>query len=165
MNDQALLNALADIEGPTPPDWQPVITGTLIIAALLIGAIIWLLRKQKNTPPPAPDKRNRDSHPISLATINQRIDQLHKSWAQGQLDDRETSYQLAALIRHGLQLNQYSQATNSRINLNEWQPILQTMTALRYQPQSTVALNQTTFATIKTWLNHSASQTTAIDHA
>ncbi len=94
MNNPDFTTQLADIEIPAP---LPATTDFiwlglgLLVTALLITVIV--LRRKKNTTPPA-------------ALALKKLDDLERQWQQGTLDTRQAAYQLATLLRLGLELKQ-----------------------------------------------------------
>ncbi len=97
-NGRRPISRLADIELPGPPDWQPVLTA-LGAAVVLAPAIVWLtwhLWRRVHRRGAAP----------AAARAAARLDALRRRWEGGEMDDREASYRLAALLRLGLGLDQ-----------------------------------------------------------
>ena len=146
MNDQQLkqlTQQLAGIELPPEPNWWPLIwtiSGS-VIALLLIGLFIWQHHK------PKPPQTLADEAP-------QRLKKIQQQWQHGQLDQRATAYQLATLLRLGLNLKQLDQHSPEHLDDQQpqWQATIQLLQQLRYQADSDLRLTDETFTTIQHWL-------------
>ena len=127
MNEQQLeqlTQQLAGIELPPEPNWWPLIwtVSAIVIAVLIFGLILWRNNKAKS------------NH--SLADeAPQRLKQIQQQWQNGELDQRNTAYQLATLLRLGLGLKQLDHNTPEQLadHQIEWQATIQRLQQLRYQ--------------------------------
>lgn len=146
MNDkqfQQLSQQLAGIELPPEPNWWPLIwtVAGLVTVLLTIGLLIW--------------RKNKVSSRKTLADeAPQRLKQIRQQWQSGELDQRNTAYQLATLLRLGLGLKQLDHNTPEQLadQQQQWQTTIKQLQQLRYQPDSNARLNEETFTTIHHWL-------------
>jgi len=142
-----LSQQLAGIELPPEANWWPLIwtvTG-LVITLTIIGLIIW--------------KKNQVHSSKNLADqAPQRLKQIQQQWQSGELDQRNTAYQLATLLRLGLGLKQLDQHTPAQLadQQIEWQATIQRLQMLRYQADSRARLDEETFTIIQGWLKMAA---------
>jgi len=140
---------LAGIELPPEPNWWPLIwmvTG-VVIALLIVVLIIW--------------RKNRIRVSNSLAgTVAQRLHQIQQQWRNGELDQRSTAYQLAALLRLGLGLKQLDHNTPDSLadQQPQWQAMITLLQQLRYQTNTDAQLNEQTFVIIQNWLRQGAPE-------
>ena len=146
MNEQQLeqlTQQLAGIELPPEPNWWPLIwtVTSLVMALAIIGLIIWRINKTRSK------KTLADAAP-------QRLMQIQQQWQDGELDQRNTAYQLATLLRIGLGLKQLDSHTPAQLAEHEieWQATIQRLQQLRYQPDSKARLDEQTFTAIRGWL-------------
>ena len=142
-----LSQQLAGIELPPEADWSSLIwaiTG-LVIAITIISLIAWKKNQARSS------KNLSDQAP-------QRLKQIQQQWQSGELDQRNTAYQLATLLRLGLGLKQLDQHTPAQLadQQIEWQATIQRLQMLRYQADSKARLDEETFITIQDWLKMAA---------
>ena len=118
---------LADVELPPAPDWQPLtIAAAVVIAAILLAAIVIRLRSRRKNSNNASDTRREALHQLQL---------LQQQWQQNEVDDRDTAYRLATLLRLGLELNQLTDTPPPALanKQQQWQERVRLLTRLRYQ--------------------------------
>ncbi len=146
MNDQQLkqlTQQLAGIELPPEPDWWPLVwTVSGIVAVLLLTAL--LIRQQRQS-----------KHNLTLTDeAPQRLRQIRMQWQSGQLDQRAAAYQLATVLRLGLNLTQLHQRSPEHLGDQQpqWQATIKLLQQLRYQADSNLHLTEETFTTIHRWL-------------
>jgi len=154
MNESDILNKMADIEIPVPPDWQPVILAASIV--LVIGFAVCLIIWQ-NT------RRNRKqdiSLPVNIRHSNRVLEELKDQWATGRITDREASYQLSTLLRLGLGLSQLSSDCPADITGDAitWKKTIRLFNQLRYRKITLTKLSQDEFDIVKKWLTHTAGE-------
>lgn len=140
---EQLTQQLAGIELPPQPNWWPLIWTVLgvIFVALMIALLIW--RKKKAV-----------THKTLADEAPQRLKQIQQQWQSGELDQRNSAYQLATLLRLGLGLKQLDHNTPAQLadHQIEWQATIQRLQQLRYQADSDARLDEEVFATIAAWL-------------
>ena len=146
MNEQQLQQLgqqLADIELPPEPNWWPLIW---IVSLFLIGQTIITLVMLK--------KRKSAANKTLPDEAQQRLKQIEQQWQNGELNPRDTAYQLATLLRLGLGLKQLEHGPPESLKdqKHEWQSIVKLLQQLRYQADGDATLNKETFATIQAWL-------------
>lgn len=144
MGDDPLAR-LADIELPAPPHWQPWITGmaaavTVIAAVAGLGIYLW---RRRGTTSISPRQQ----------TLTQ-IDGLLQAWRRAQLDDREASYRLAALLRLGLGLEQLDVHCPAALSHDkqQWGRTVTALQRLRYEQTPAAPLQEEEFARVKAWI-------------
>lgn len=148
MSETDLLNKMADIELPAPPDWTPVIIGvtvaTLII--LFIGVLAWRVIKA--------NKRLDDTSVITIEHGQILLDQLKEKWQQGRISDREASYQLSTLLRLGLGLPQLTPhcPASLKTDTTAWEETIRIFNQLRYKKIPQTRLTPDIFKKVKEWL-------------
>ena len=150
LHNSEILNRLADIELPAPPDWQPLLTasGTIIIALMLIVLVrLYILRRKKNS-----IYNNKNSDPALTARL--KLQQLIKNWKSHTLTDREAAYQLTTLLRLGLGLPQITPLSPPHLAADQqaWQETVSLCTRLRYHPTSGMQLSLEVFQRAEQWL-------------
>ena len=140
---QQISQQLAGIELPPEPDWWPLIwtIAGLVMVTLIIALVVWRKSKTKK-------------HQTLADEAPQRLKQIQQQWQSGELDQRNTAYQLATVLRIGLNLKQLDHSTPESLadQQLQWQTTIKLLQQLRYQADSTVRLTDETFATIQHWL-------------
>lgn len=152
MNEADLLNGMADIELPAPPDWSPVIIG-IIVAALIIlfiGLITWRTIKA--------NKKLGDTAIVSIEHSQLLLDQLQDKWQQGRISDREATYQLSTLLRLGLGLPQLTPRCPASLKPDTaaWEETIRIFNRLRYKKTPRTRLTPDIFTNTKKWLTSTA---------
>ncbi|MFZ5593640.1 MAG: DUF4381 family protein [Pseudomonadota bacterium] len=148
MNDTETLSRLADIELPAAPDWQPLVIAAAIITLIVIliaARLVWRSRKRGG------GDRQTVTH---LVMAQARLEQTHRDWQTGKIDDREAAYRLATLLRLGLGLSQLPHERPAHIPVasSEWREITQLLERLRYQQTSQERLSPEIFQRLGCWL-------------
>lgn len=141
------LSRLADIDLPTPPDWQPLTTalGAAAVLAAAVGWLMWRLWRRHG-------QRRTESPPGRRAV--DRVDAVRGRWEAGEIDDREASYRLASALRLGLGLDQLDARCPPGLAGEEtqWGGTVAALGRLRYEPSSAARLRPEDFARIRQWL-------------
>ena len=150
LHNSEILNRLADIELPAPPDWQPLLTASsIIIMALMLTVLVrlYILRRKKNS-----IYNNRNSDPALTARL--KLQQLIKDWKSHTLTDREAAYQLTTLLRLGLGLPQLTHICPPYLAADQqaWQETVSLCTSLRYHRISGMQLSLEVFQRAEQWL-------------
>jgi len=153
MNEAELLNKMADIELPAPPEWEPIIIA-VSVTLLIVLAAAFIIRK--NT------RRNRKqdaSLPVNIRHSNSVLEELEGQWSKGHITDREASYQLSTLLRLGLGLPQLSADCPADIASDAitWNKTIQLFNQLRYRKITATKLTVEDFNNVKKWLMRTAS--------
>lgn len=154
MTDYDLLQQLADIEHPAPPEWQGFIL-LLIAVVLLLTLIIWAIWHWRTQQ--LHIKRSPITHALGL------MDELKVRWSRGDMDDREAAYCLSTLLRLGLGLRQIDLAypailENSSVSNKSprdkaaWEKTITLFSQIRYQQTPSARLDTETFEVIRGWL-------------
>lgn len=140
------LSRLADIDLPGPPDWQPVLTA-LGAAVVLAPAMVWVTWHLWRRVP------RRGAAPAAERAAA-RLDALRRRWEGGEIDDREASYRLAALLRLGLGMDQLDGHCPPALTADrtQWAKTVAALGRLRYEPSPAARLQAEDFARIKTWV-------------
>ena len=153
MNDAAnpeILNHLADIELPAPPDWQPLLIagGAIIIALMLIVLTRIYIRHRKKS------SSDTGSHLDPALAAHLQLQQLIHDWQSHIINDRETAYRLTTLLRLGLRLPQLTSDCPPHITSDQqaWQETVMICTRLRYQQASVTRLSPEIFQYAEQWL-------------
>lgn len=137
MNDAArletLVNTIADIQLPGPPNWQPVFFIMILIA--LIPVLIGLYRLKNKS-------REKNSAVADISVLAQ-LYRLEQDWIADIVTQRSCAYQLATLLRQGLQLSQldYEPPLRAQQNPQQWQEMLLHLDQCRYPENSPVKLD------------------------
>lgn len=147
------LSKLADIDLPPAPDWQPFITGAAVgvVAVLLVlGGTIYLWRR----------RRRASAAPAAPRRALGRFEQLARLWRDKRLDDRETSYRLAALLRLSLAVEQLDERCPAVLvrHREQWDATVALLQRLRYQRSPSARLREEDFQHIRQWLETAARQ-------
>jgi len=148
MNESALVGKMADIQLPAPPDWQALLL-TLSMAAVLISIVtaagLYLFKK---TPPAAPPRR---PEPSAL----EQLHALEQDWISGAVSPRHCAYQLAAILRQGLQLARLDNETPPMLlpDPQQWQDLVQRLDRFRYPADSSAELGPQIFDQVRTYLD------------
>jgi len=145
---------LADIDVPArlPEQLDLTLLGISIgglTIALVIAYVIW--RKKNKTPQPTNTPTTR--------ALN-RLDTVEHQWQQGKLDARQTAYQLATLLRLGLNLNQLASYQSNSEDKIQWTTTLKVLDALRYSNNNPLTIDQQIFGQIRAWLTHANGSNT-----
>jgi hypothetical protein len=153
MNDAAnpeILNRLADIELPAPPDWQPLLmaSGVIIIALMLIIFTRLYIRHGKTS------RTEIDAHLDPALAARLKLQQLIQDWQSQAISDREAAYRLTTLLRLGLDLPQLTPTCPPHIAADQhaWQDTLRLCANLRYQETSALRLTPEIFQRVEQWL-------------
>lgn len=160
MSDAEILNRLADIELPSPPDWQPLlIAGGAVIGVLILTALIYIyIQRREKT---RSDDNARPDPAIDPAIIAQeKLQQLIADWQSCAIDDREAAYRLATLLRLGLALPQITRQRPDTVAADQhiWQETIEMCEQLRYQQMPGRHLSLEILQRAEQWLTN-ASQT------
>lgn len=132
MNDaelQQITRQLADVELPAPPDWQPTVVAAIVVATAVLLAIgLIYLRSRRG---------QSAKLPIASREALYQLRRLQQAWQRNEIDDHDTAYRLATLLRLGLGLNQLTETPPAPLMSEEpqWQTLLQQLAQLRYRPQ------------------------------
>jgi len=154
MDNNTLLQKLADIEQPAPPEWRGFIV-FFIVTVILLTLAAWALWHWRA------HQQNKMRTPVSQALG--LLDELNSHWSNGDIDDRETSYRLSTLLRLALGLKQIDSTypnilennpdpNKSKQNKKEWEKTIHLFSQIRYQASTPAKLNADIFQTIKGWL-------------
>lgn len=148
MAERELLQQLADIELPPPPNYDVLGWSAIVVVAILIAvAIAWQRRYEiiKMTRPPK-------------STALRKLREIEKAWRSRTLTDREAAFQLATVLRLGLGLAQLTSACPTLIQTHRehWAPTIALLEALRYPPQAHRTLTPQLFGLIGDWLASAA---------
>lgn len=144
MNEQALLQGMADIDLPPAPDWQPWLLTLIALIMLAASALLLWRRRRKAVPLPAVGDHCAEHSAIEVLRA------LRQRWRGGDIDTRETAYRIATVLRRGLMLRRLQpQAPPATVSAAEWQALLAHLAALRYRPQCNAAIDETLFARIE----------------
>jgi len=142
MNNAELLNNIADIELPAPPNWQPSILLAIIIIFLLLFLLLLVLQQRSKS------IRNEN-------TALEQLMQIQHNWKSKTTNNRDTAYQLATLLRLGLKLDQLDADTCPNVifaHQVNWHDTVTQLKKLRYEKHQKVTLKNHTFDNIKNWL-------------
>ena len=120
-----LLQRLADIEPPPPPAGHPLLFSAGL--ALILLGLLWIGRRMRR---PLPPRR----------AALRRLRQLERQWREGQWNDRETAYRLAAILRLGLE-----DGPSCASRAQEWQHLMTQLAALRYPSTPRGAVSEALF--------------------
>lgn len=145
-----LTQQLAAIELPPEPNWWPLLWSILGIGIILLVIAVIIRKKNRN--------KYRNGNTL-LKTAPQRLTQIQQQWRNGKLDQRNTAYQLATLLRLALGLKQLNHNTPDSLadQHAQWQTTITLLQQLRYQTHSDAQLNEQTFVTIQQWLKQSTA--------
>ncbi len=146
-----ILNRLADIELPAPPDWQPLLITSGIITACLLAIVTWLYIRRRKTPH-ADNKVTGYASPALTAQI--KLQQLINNWQSHAISEREAAYQLTTLLRLGMNLPQFTPDCPAHLASEQqaWHETAMICTSLRYQKTSTIRLSLEIFQRAEQWL-------------
>ena len=145
MNDLDVLNKMADIELPAPPDWLPVIY-TAMILLIVFAAILFIFTRF-----------GRRRHGIIAVNKpgNKVLEEIEGRWSTGRISDREASYQLATLLRLGLDLPQLNTTCPAGVTAETatWEKTIRLFDQLRYKKVPAVKLSTDEFNHVRRWLS------------
>jgi len=147
MKDTDIIAQLADIQPPPAPEsgtWIAVIVTALAVTM----ALIYLYRYRLRDRPAQPVSQN-----VRVAAL-ERLDQLEQEWLDGQVDDRQTAFLLATLLRLGLDQAQWPSTVDTTI---EDRALWDTLSKLRYERTPSAALKQEVFVSARCCLLHGAT--------
>lgn len=148
MKETDVLNKMADIELPAPPDWQPLIITTVIVLLLVLVATTIIRRVRSHVD-------NRLSS-LSIKHRDKVLDTIREQWSAGRIDDREASYRLATLLRLGLGLPQLGTECPAALtnDADHWRKTIHRFNLLRYSKVPRKSLAQEDFDNVKQWIVH-----------
>ncbi|GEM_PF-1877870 len=154
INNDAFLEQLADITPPAEPALWPAAV-TLLAMLLIVSALLYLHR------------RHRSQRPRATATTDtarealERLTAVEQAWSNGDIDTRETAYQLTTLLRLGLNLPQLTRHCPPQLadNQLEWRQTIALFERLRYRAQVAQPLTTATFNQMREWLTTSQQPT------
>jgi len=153
MNESDLLNKMADIELPAPPDWQPFIIVAAGVMLLIVLAVVLIARRIY--------KNNKTGTAESgIGRLGKKVlDEIEDQWSAGRIDDREASYRLATLLRLGLGLPQLNLACPSGLidDTHTWEQTIQLFHQLRYRKITASRLSTDDFRNVRIWLTLTAN--------
>ena len=144
MKDTDIIAQLADIQPPPAPEsgtWIAVIVTALAVTV----ALIYLYRYRLRDRPAQPVSQN-----VCLAAL-ERLEQLEQEWLAGQVDDRQTAFLIATLLRLGLDQAQWPGPVDTTI---EDRAFSETLSKIRYEPSPDAALKQDVFVSARCCLLH-----------
>ncbi len=136
MNRDTLLEKMADVDMPAPPDWTPawliVLTGITLVTAL----ILYIYARRIRRP-------HRNTHPDA----RQAMQQTQQQWRNGEIDARETAYRITTILRLHLGLPALSpDVAPAGIHQHTWREMITLLSALRYKKNTADhSLNETLF--------------------
>jgi len=148
MNNAELLNSIADIELPAPPNWQPAILIGIIIFILLFLMLLILQQRSKLI-------KNKIYKHHQHSALEQ-LEKIQQHWKIKSINNRETAYQLAAVLRLGLKLEQLQANACPNILIAQrttWHDTVTQLNKLRYQSHQKDEIESHTFAHIQHWLS------------
>ncbi|MFQ5469919.1 MAG: hypothetical protein ACE5EH_06370 [Gammaproteobacteria bacterium] len=154
-NNPELLHRLADIEMPTAPDLPGLFLSVVIAGAFTTCALVyWFMRKRKIRR--SPQKHNYCTYEEAIS----RLDDIHHQWKSGSLNQRDTAFQIATLLRLAFNLPQlYSAQPHILNNLQvEWQSTINCLSSLRYPKKPCTTLSESIFTDIREWLEKAEHQ-------
>lgn len=147
INNAPFYQRLADVELPAEPAVWPtiVVAGSLLLIVLLLYFGYRRLKQPRATSPACP--------PPQQALM--RLKAVEQAWSNGEIDQRETAYQLSTLLRLGLNLPQLDHRCPTQLSTQqqEWQQLIAHLDQLRYTPQQIRPLSADTFEQLRQWLN------------
>ena len=149
MNDPDVLNKMADIELPAPPDWRPVIiigiTSLIVLVAILR---MWYSHRRI---------QKRHNTCSDIVEGNRVLEEIKERWSAGRISDREASYRLTTLLRLELGLAQLPVTCPAELgnDSTDWERTIQLFNQLRYKKTSTLKLSADEFNFVNRWLKHS----------
>ncbi len=147
INNAAFFERMADVELPGEPTlWWPLLM--LAAVTLVVVALISLIYRHRNKKHRAPPSNTTQQALARLATVEQR-------WLKGEIDARETAYQLSTLLRLGLRLAQLTAHSPQQLHTQQaaWQQTMTLLSRLRYQPQPADKIEQSIFLMLRQWLS------------
>lgn len=143
---------LADVELPPAPDWQPIIVAaTVVIIALLLSIGVVYLRSRRKQAGVVPDRSREALYQLQL---------LQHKWQLQEINDHDAAYQLATLLRLGLELKQLTETVPPALTNQQpqWQTLLQQLTQLRYTAtDDSTPLTSEAFTQVAAWLKQAHS--------
>jgi len=153
MNESDLLNKMADIELPAPPDWQPLIITVSAVMLIAVATILIIRHISKS------GKNPDDSPPVNVRHSSVVFEDLKEQWSKGRITDREASYRLSTLLRLSLGLQQLDTACPPGLtnDAGTWENTIQLFNQLRYKQNTQATLSPDVFNHIKKWLMHASS--------
>jgi hypothetical protein len=149
MNDPDVLNKMADIELPAPPDWRPVIiigiTSLIVLVAILR---MWYSRRRI---------QKRHNPHTDIMQSGRVLEEIKNLWSAGRISDREASYRLTTLLRLELGLAQLPVTCPAELanDSTDWESTIQLFNQLRYKKTATMKLSAEEFNFVKRLLKHS----------
>lgn len=144
---QTLTQQLADVEPPGPPQWWPWYLLAIVLLAVVATAaqLAWRAYRRRGTA----------AKPASANALA-KLQTLHGQWRSGQLNDRQTAFRLATLLRLGLGLDQLTPEKPAALKEDEqqWRTTIALLGKLRYRPHPMDQLDEAVFRQIRCWLEH-----------
>ena len=147
MTHEDMINRLADIVPPAPPEWQTWVISIAIGLGVCAG--VWSIYRYWRS-----RHHTHDRTTPSPADAQTKLAELAALWQTGALTDREAAYRLATVLRLGLGLSQLApQIEHPAVtNRTSWTEALTLLQQLRYQHEAHHRLTPAIFDNAAAWL-------------
>lgn len=145
MKDTDIIAQLADIQPPPAPESGVLALTFVTIAAVSVAVAIYIKVYKRSEPAPA-------QH-IDRTGALERLTRLEQEWGAGRLDDRQTAFRMAALVRLGLGQPQWPSS-----NVDEAHPLGERLSHLRYERSPAGAVDHALFASARECLQRETTK-------
>lgn len=141
----SMINTMADIQFPSPPNWQALLL-IIILTALTAALVGWYRWREK---PQA------DFTELNEGSVLTQLNSLEQDWSTGVVSQRSCAYQLASLLRKGLQLPQldHEPPLCAQHNPQQWRDMILLLQQCRYPEKCPDQLNSLIFEQIRILLS------------
>jgi len=134
-----MLENIADIQLPDPPDWSPIISLVTITLLILVFLVIIYFSKRRIKP---------TYNPINKTFLT-RLEEIEQAWKTDAQLQRDCAYELAGLLQQALATNELKlivpPALSNTVAEQHWATLVKWLNTYRYAPVNNEPVNQAIF--------------------